>query len=411
MKKIFVTTTTNCRRRLIDTQKIKLYFQRNNWNILDKPNKADKIIFVTCAYRDEIANDCLIQIKKLHNYPGELIVVGCLPDIESRKLKKIFNGKTISTKDLNLIDKYFPDNNISFKDISDADVISTWIAPTQISKGITNIPLIGKSYTYLQKIIIKYLFNRHLLLYLYPYEKMNYHIRISWGCLGNCTYCAIRKAIGPLKSKSMEECLNDFSIGLKKEFKNFIITADDVGAYGIDIGYKFPQLLNRLCSFEGKYKISIQDFDPKWIVKYIDDLEVIFKKNIISSINVALQSGSKNILKIMNRYNDIDKISKSIRRLRNSSKNFSLDTHFILGFPSETREDFYQTMKFIIDNNFDMGFIYRFSLRSNTKADKIEPKIPQDEIDYRMLTAKKFLKKHHYKVLSLSKNSFYSFYR
>jgi len=95
MNKIFVTTNTNCRRRLLDTQKIKLYFQRNNWNVLDKPNKADQIIFVTCAYRDEIADDCLEQIKEMQNRSGELIVVGCLPDIESEKLKKIFNGRTI----------------------------------------------------------------------------------------------------------------------------------------------------------------------------------------------------------------------------------------------------------------------------------------------------------------------------
>lgn len=76
MNKIFVTTNTNCRRRLLDTQKIKLYFQRNNWNVLDKPNKADQIIFVTCAYRDEIADDCLEQIKEMQNRSGELIVVG-----------------------------------------------------------------------------------------------------------------------------------------------------------------------------------------------------------------------------------------------------------------------------------------------------------------------------------------------
>jgi tRNA A37 methylthiotransferase MiaB len=248
-------------------------------------------------------------------------------------------------------------------------------------------------------------------LYLYPYEKNNYHVRISWGCLGNCSYCAIQKAIGPLKSKPIDECIKDFTLGLKNGFKNFIITADDVGAYGIDIGYNFPQLLEKLSSLKGEYKISIQDFDPKWIVKYIDDLEVIFEKNKISSINVALQSGSKNILKLMNRYNDINKISEALERLRNNSKYFSLDTHFILGFPSEKREDFNQTMKFVIDNGFDMGFIYRFSLRSNTKANEIEPKITSDELDYRMIAAKNLLKNHKYKVLSLSKNSFYTFYK
>ena len=140
----------------------------------------------------------------MQTHSGELIVVGCLPDIESEKLKKIFNGRTISTKNLNFIDNYFPENTIKFKDISDADVISEGITPTQINKGINRIPLISITYLHLQKNIIKYLFNRHLLLYLYPYEKNNYHVRISWGCLGSCTYCAIRKAIGTLKSKPID---------------------------------------------------------------------------------------------------------------------------------------------------------------------------------------------------------------
>jgi len=170
-------------------------------------------------------------------------------------------------------------------------------------------------------------------------------------------------------------------------------------------------LLEKFTSSKGNYNISIQDFDPKWIVKYIDELERIFKKSKISSINVALQSGSKNILKLMNRYNEIEKISNAIKRLRDSNKDFSLDTHFIIGFPSETREEFNQTMEFVIDNDFDMGFIYRFSLRSNTMAKKIEPKINTGELDFRMQSAKKILKNNKYKVLSLSKNSFYTFYK
>lgn len=378
---------------------------------MNKPHKADKIIFVTCAYRDEIANDCFEQIKELKKYSGELIIVGCLPDIESKKLKDIFNGITISTKNLNFIDDYFPSNKFKFIDISDADVISEEIIPSQKKYGINKISLIENINSLLRKNIIKYFFNKDLLLYLYPYEKNNFHVRISWGCLGNCTYCAIKKAIGSLKSKPLEECIDDFKVGLNLGFKDFIITADDVGAYGIDMGFSFPQLLDKLSSIEGNYKISIQDFDPKWIVKYIDDLELIFKRDKISSINVALQSGSKNILEQMNRYNDIDKISSAIQRLRNSSKVFSLDTHFIVGFPSETREDFYQTMNFIFENKFDMGFIYRFSLRSNTKANFFNPKISSDELDFRMLFAKKLLKKNNYKVLTLSKNSFYSFYK
>ena len=77
MNKIYVTTNTNCRRRILDTKKIKLYFQRNNWDVLDKSNKADWIIFVTCAYRDEIADDCLDKIN--HETPDLILLDIMMP--------------------------------------------------------------------------------------------------------------------------------------------------------------------------------------------------------------------------------------------------------------------------------------------------------------------------------------------
>jgi tRNA A37 methylthiotransferase MiaB len=413
MKKIYVYTNTNCRRRLLDANKLKLYFNKNNYTLVKKPEDSDFIIYITCAYRNEITNDTLTKFKDLQKYKAELIVAGCLPVIEEIKLNQIFKGKTISTKNLDKIDVIFPNNKIKFSSLTDSESISQeqYINHHEENYKLKNFPFLNKYYNYFKENFIFYLLNKHLLIYLFPSKTDFYHVRISWGCMGNCSYCGIKKAIGALKSKPINECIDDFEKGLKAKYKMFVITADDVGAFGVDIGSNFPILLDKLTSFEGEYEISVQDLDPRWVVKYIDELEPIFKKGKITSVNIALQSGCDKILKLMNRYHDIEKIKESLIRLKNCSTKLSLDTHFILGFPTETDKDFLQTIDFIKIIDFDMGFIYRFSCKTGTEAEKIEPKVSNDDIIKRMNYAKKLLKNHEYKVITLSKNSYYTFYK
>lgn len=412
MKKIFVCNNTNCRRRLLDSNKIQLYFETNKYNIVHSPKKADIIIFVTCAYRNEITQDALNKIKELQNYNAELVVAGCLPEIEKEKLGKFFSGKTISTKQLNEIDKLFPDNEIKFSEIKDSEAIikEQGISNQEDALRFKKLPIISKISNHFRVTLLKYFFNSHLLVYLYPTKKEFYHVRISWGCLGNCSYCGIKKAIGPFKSKPLAECVEDFKEGLKNGYKNFVITADDVGAYGTDIKSSFPELLKEFTKIKGDYNISVQDLDPKWVVRYIDELEDIFQNPKITSVNIALQNGSKRVLRLMNRYSDLEKIGSSLLKLKNKNPRLSLDTHFILGFPTETKEDFTNTMNFVKKMNFDMGFIYRYSRKTGTKAEEMAP-VPEEEIVSRLQNASQILKKHGYKVLTLSKNSFYTFYK
>ena len=413
MKKIHVYTNTNCRRRLLDAKKLQLYFRKNKHPVVEKPEDADLIIYITCAYRDGITESNLLKVKELQKYKAELIVAGCLPVIEEEKLKEIFHGKTISTKNLGEIDNLFHDTKIKFSSITDAEAITQekYVSHYEENLKLKNFALINEYYQRFKENLTRNVFNDHLLVYLFPSKPEFYHVRISWGCTGSCAYCVINKAIGPLKSKSFDECVSDFKKGIEAGYKKIVITADDVGAYGIDTDSDFPTLLDKLTSIPGDHEISVQDLHPQWVVKYIDKLVPIFKRDKITSVNIALQSGSSKILKQMNRYSDIEKMHDALQKIKNSNSKLSFDTHFILGFPTETHEDFLQTMEFIKNLNFDMGFIYRFSCKTGTKAEKIEPKVPDDEILKRMHLARKTLKNEKYKVISLAKNSFYAFYK
>ena len=413
MKKIHVYTNTNCRRRLLDAKKLQLYFRKNKHPVVDKPEDADQIIYITCAYREGITETNLAKIKELKKYDAELIVAGCLPIIEEERLKEIFQGTTIGTKDLNEIDKLFPENKIKFSSISDAEAITQEDYDTHYEENLKlkNIPLINDYYKHFKEFFTRNILNNHLMVYLFPSKPEFYHVRISWGCMGNCAYCVIRKAIGPLKSKPFNECISDFKTGIEAGYKKIVITADDVGAYGLDIDSDFPKLLDKLTKIPGDYEVSVQDLHPQWVVKYIDKLEPIFKRDKITSINIALQSGSSEILKKMNRYSDVEKMDDALQKLKKSSKKLSFDTHFILGFPTESHKNFLETMDFVKKLDFDMGFIYRFSCKKGTIAETIEPKVSDEEIIKRMHQSRKILKNQKYKVVTLSKDSYYTFYK
>lgn len=400
MKKIFIYRC-GCDRRALDASKVKNYLIQANYEIVDIIEDADIIIFFSCAVYDSITEESLKRIKQFQEYDAELIVAGCLPAIEKEKLTEIFNGKTIITKNLDEIKQIFPSDNSDIT--TDANNI---FHNTSLNKPIREIKylfqqikIIEKIYSKIKNHILRNLYGEHSLMYRYIDKKPFFHIRISNGCLGNCSYCAIRKAIGKIKSKPLNQIINEFNEGLKKGYDHFVIESDDTGAYGSDINSSFPELLNKLTEIPGEYSISIRSLNPKWIIRNINKLEQLIKTKKIISIESAIQSGSNRILKLMRRFADTKKIKESYLRLLNAYPKLSLTTHYILGFPTETEEDFLETMKFIKDNCFSGGYIYPCSTKTGTDAEKIRPKISEDLKRKRFRKAKKILKNYGYDVI------------
>jgi len=403
MKKIFIENL-GCERRSLDAKKLSKYFTLNGYRITNNPKKADKIIFITCAFVDSIADICLDETRRLkEKYDSDLIVGGCLPAIEKEKLSNFFNGETFETKNIDKIDTLFPENKVKFKDINDANILFENIDVTSPFGAFKNIfykldflkNLIVKTQDY----ILKHFFNEKSLIYS-VFSKNIFYICVSVGCNGNCTYCAIKKAIGVYKSKPLEKCISEFKNGLRKGYKFFIIASDDVGSYGIDKGYNLIDLLDNITRIKGDYKIIVHDFNPVWLVRYHKNLEKIFKRNKIIRIEVAIQSASSRILKLMNRYSDIKNLEEKLLDLKKKFPDIALTTDYIIGFPTETQDEMIRTLDFIKNVSFNSGYIMPFSLRSETIAEKIEPRVSQKEIDRRFNFAKKYMQKAGYRIFS-----------
>jgi len=403
MQKIFLYATYPCERRPMDAMRLKNYFVTNGHKIVNKPEEANIIIFLTCAALDIDTENSLDRLKEFQKYNAEIIVGGCLPSIDKEKLAKIFNGRTFDTKDLNRnldkFDGFFPENKIKLRDFSDANTLDLHplfqescrdSLPKFLKKIFKKSKELMQIYTKINYHALKYIFQKHSFFYS-PLLAKTFFIRISWGCNFNCTFCAINKAVGPLHSKTVDQCLIEFKKGLKEGYKNFIITADDTGSYGMDVGSSLPELLDKMTNIQGSYNIEIRDLNPVWLVKYINDFEKILKRHKISRIIIPIQSGNSRILKLMNRYSDIEKMKEAFSRLKKADSNLVLLTNFIVGFPTENEEEFKDTLTLIKEINFDSGLIYLFSCKQGTKAEKMEGKLSDNEKFQRLKQSKKFL--------------------
>ena len=415
MKKVFIYTE-GCEPRMLDAKRISNYLTKNKYEIVYKPENADIIIFVTCAFLNRTTEIFLKEIEEFQKYDAELIVAGCIPAIDKDGLKKVFNGKTITTKDLDNIDKLFPEIETKFCDMEDANLLHENIDKHTIigslSKFIQKSKTLEAITTKIKEIFLINIFGENSLIldtYYVTYSKKPlFHIRISWGCLGRCAYCAIYRAIGKHKSKPLEQCLNEFKKGLSKGYKQFVIEADDSGAYGLDINSNFSELLKKFTDFPGEYTIAIRNLHPRWVVKYIDELEKILQSGKIVSIDIPLQSSSSRILKLMNRYSNTKKIEEAIFRLKNASPKTKLNSHLILGFPTETEEDFKETLDFVKKTDI-CGYFLPFSCKKGSKAEEIKPKITKEEMLKRKKIAKKILKRSGYIAITTRRARFLIF--
>lgn len=407
MKKIFICTN-GCERRKLDAARFKDYFLSNNCVIVRKPSEADLILFITCAVLDRPTEDSLRKIERFKRFGVNLIVGGCLPDIEPDALRKVFDGVTIPTSSLNNDSSYI-DNifskygfKISFGEIKDSNI------PFETTCKNLPAPIEKISNTF-RKLLVKRFFPEELIIYRFLSKENVFLLRTGWGCHGRCSYCAINRAVGKLHSKPIEKCINEFKEGLKRGYKHFILTADNVGAYGIDMGLTLPDLIDELLGIEGDYDISILNLHPLWAIKYWKEIKRSADRIYI--LDIPVQSGSERILRLMRRFHNVEKIFDLLIEIKQASDKIKLGTDIIIGFPSEKETEFEETLEFVTNAGIDLGTAIKFSCKKGTEAENIEPKVNPKEIDRRFRYARRYFKRKGYSVIYLPRLHYFVFYR
>lgn len=381
--KNFHLSALGCPRRGIDSQKIYNYLEANGWSFTEDYKDAKLIVVSTCAFvkdREDQSLQAIDFFQENMENQANIIVAGCLSKINPDAIAKYSDIVFLSPRELDNLDKII-DAEVKFEDIPDPN--QSFSHP--FSPGLSQ--KVKKS-------------KKRLNIRLdsdYEKEKM-FTVRLARGCLGDCSYCAIKFAAGKLESKQPNEIIKEFKKGLNQNYQTFTLVAGDTGCYGLDIGITILMLLSEIFGIEGSYKLILKEFNAQWLIKYQLQLESLLKDNYakIDYIIIPVQSASEKILKSMKRPYKIEKVKECLRSILLKIPELKITTHIMVGFPGETEEDFQKSLDFIKEFKFPFVDIYGYEDRPRTQASQLKCKIPQNVIDQRI----KLLRVAQEKILS-----------
>lgn len=379
--KIYAYNNNTCTRvKLYGLDVIEL-FKINNNEIVDEKNKADIIIINTCSFLKSKELYFLSFIKRINNEKlphQKIMIIGCLPSVNKEDIIKINPDILLFGRDIEKIKEYFKFKNLP---------------KTKATTVEDKLPIKKK---------IIYLFNK-LFLHSKHIEyrlKRNkvYYLQISTGCLGTCTYCS-EKFTTNLKSRPVKEIVDTIYDGISRGFTLFGLNSDDASAYGKDINSSLEELLTEIVKIKEDIYFSIPEFNPNGLTDKV--IELLRDKKFLY-ITVPIQSGSQRILNLMQRPYNIKKVKDKITKLRKINKKLMINTHVIVGFPSETEKDFNMTNNLLNTGLFDRVKVFCYNERPNTKALSIEPKISEEIKEKRKKILLETIKKQNIKKLSLT---------
>ena len=200
---------------------------------------------------------------------------------------------------------------------------------------------------------------------------------IMYGCNNFCSYCIVPYVRGRERSRKPKDILNEIKELAKEGYREITLLGQNVNSYKGGENYNFANLLEDVDKIEGIEVIRFVSPHPK---DFTDDvIDVISKSKKISRlIHVPLQSGSTNVLKEMNRKYTKEQYLDLIKRIRNKIPDVVFSTDIIVGFPGETEEDFEDTIDVVKQVNFEQIFMFIYSRRVGTRADKMENQIPEE---------------------------------
>ncbi|MFA5887743.1 MAG: tRNA (N(6)-L-threonylcarbamoyladenosine(37)-C(2))-methylthiotransferase [Candidatus Nanoarchaeia archaeon] len=295
-------------------------------------SKEDIAIIGICNVKGPSFNK---GIKAAKEAKGKVILAGCIPDYQLMKIRKEFPKASI---------------------VSTHNIAQICSAVEGLKKE-KRIELVEKKNT------------TKLLM---PRARINSTtgiIPISTGCMGDCAYCSVKAIKGQLVSYPIEDILKEARQCIKENCKEIWITAQDTGCYGIDIGKTLPQLLNEIIKLDGDFKIRLGMANPQFVAKYLKEIiEIMNNPKMFCFLHIPIQAGSDKILKDMNRKYTSKEFVDIITKLKKEVRDICIATDIIVGYPTETEDDFLESMRIIEEIKPDVLYINRFWQMLNTKA-------------------------------------------
>lgn len=208
-------------------------------------------------------------------------------------------------------------------------------------------------------------------------------IPIAQGCLGSCTYCKTKQARGILKSYSKEIIVKQIRLAKAEGIKEIRLVSEDNGAWGLDRNETFPQLLNAIVDVADGLKIRVGMLNAQYAFIYKEELAELLQNDCFYKfLHVPIQSADNQVLKDMNRQYTIEQFEIAIKIIKEKNPHLSLATDIICGYPTESEEQWNNTMNFLKRFPFNTINISKFYPRKGTVAAGLQL-IPTHEVKRR----------------------------
>lgn len=232
-------------------------------------------------------------------------------------------------------------------------------------------------------------------------EKYKAGVSIMYGCNNFCSYCIVPYVRGRERSREPEKIIEEIKRLADSGCKEIMLLGQNVNSYGrgLDEKIDFPELLRRIDSIDGDFRVRFMSPHPKDATNEFFDV-IAESKKICRSVHLPLQSGSDRILKEMNRRYTVQKYMDMVSYARKVMPELSISTDIIVGFPNETYEDFLQTLDVVKVVKYDNIFSFIYSKRTGTKAaDIIDHTSEEDKGKWfrELLAVQREISEEHYR--------------
>ncbi len=223
-------------------------------------------------------------------------------------------------------------------------------------------------------------------LWEYPLVRDNQfcaYVTVMKGCDKSCTYCVVPRTRGRQRSRSLESIISEVKQLVEDGVREIHLLGQNVTAWGQDLGIPFDELLYSVASVEGVERIRFTTGHPKdlteRIVRAMGEIP-----QVCEHIHLPAQAGSTKILKLMDRGYSKEEYLEKIHMLRHYVKGISFSTDIIVGFPTETEEDFEETLDLLEKVKFEQVFSFKYSPRPDTPAYSMDGQVPDNVKTERM---------------------------
>ena len=222
-------------------------------------------------------------------------------------------------------------------------------------------------------------------------DRTRSYLKVQDGCDYNCTFCTIPLARGASRSSTVSKTLMSAKQAISSGAREIVLTGVNIGDFGVNSHEKFIDLLVSLNDLNDLDRIRISSIEPNLLSN--DIIEFCAKsKKIMPHFHIPLQSGSSRILKLMRRKYQTSLYKERIEHIKSLIPDACIGADIIVGFPSETDDDFQKSYDFIESLNISYLHVFSYSERQNTKAIKIKNKVSKAKKAERSFTMRELSK-------------------